>query len=237
MRSDEPGGLNRRRMLAGVAAGSFCALVTRSPARAACAIFPPDGAREFLILRHNQVVGRHDIAFSRPKPAISAARADAIFVVRSDIEIRAGLLGTDEFRFVHRAEETWRDGWLDALVSDTEDDGRRRRVRAERRDGVFSGVSNSLKFTVSGYIIPSSLWHHDTVAVEALLDTTDGIVKVIRARDLGEEQIPRGGGRVTARHYALEGQIQHQLWYDGDCRLVRAAFLARDGSWLTLEEG
>ena len=205
-------------------------------ARAACAIFPPNGAREFLILRHERVVGRHRIAFSRPRPRASAAGADTLFVVRSDVEIRAGLLGTDEFRFVHHAEETWRDGWLDALVSDTRDDGRRYRVRAARRDGIFSGVSNGLSFTVSGYIIPSSLWHHDTVASETLLDTTDGLIKLIRARDLGEVEVPRAGRRVIARHYVLDGQIQRQLWYDADCRLVRAAYLARDGSWLTLEE-
>ncbi len=230
--------MTRRTVLAAMAASGLSAAGLSRRAQAACAIFPPDGVREYLILRQEQVAGRHRIAFSRPQPrsAGPAPGQEGLFVVRSDVEIQVGLLGTDSYRFVHHAEETWRDGWLDALVSDTTDDGRRYRLRAARRGGIFTGTANGSAFTVSGYIIPSSLWHRDTVATQTLLDTTDGRVKVVRPRDLGPEEVPRGGQMVTAQHYVLEGQIQRQLWYDEDCRLVRAAYLARDGSWLTLAE-
>ena len=230
-----PGRVGRRGALGMLAAAGAYALGA-GPRAAACEIFPPDGRRHFLILRQGQVVGHHRIAFSRPAPSAAQPAGEEAFVVRSDVEIRAGLLGTTTYRFTHYAEETWRDGWLHALVSDTDDEGRRYRVRAERRRGIFSGAVNGAGFTVSGYIVPSSLWHHDTIASEALLDTTDGRVKIVRARPLGEEEVPVAGGRVLARHYALEGQIQRQLWYDAQCRLVRAAYLARDGTWLTLEE-
>lgn len=228
--------LDRRGALRALAAAGACALGARAGAASACEIFPPDGGRHFLILRQGQVVGHHRIAFSRPAPSAAGPTRQEDFVVRSDVEIRAGLLGTTTYLFTHHAEETWRDGWLHALISDTDDEGRRYRVRAERRQGIFAGAVNGAAFTVSGYIVPSSLWHHDTIASEALLDTTDGRVKIVRARLLGEEEVSVAGRSVAARHYALEGQIQRQLWYDDACRLVRAAYLARDGTWLTLEE-
>ena len=192
----------------------------------ACRVFPPDGEVDFMALRQGRVVGRHRIRFSR---------AGGRFVVRSDVEIETGPPGARRFRFVHHAEEVWVDGWLHAVVSDTEVDGRRYRLRAERRDGIFQGSVNGLAFTVSGYIIPSSLWHRDTPASEALFDTVDGMVKVVRPRLVGRERVPVGGRPVEAKHYALRGQIRRDLWYDADCNLVRVAWRARDGSEIILE--
>ncbi len=192
----------------------------------ACRVFPPDGETDFMALRHGRVVGRHRIRFSR---------AGGRFVVRSDVEIETGPPGAPRFRFVHHAEEVWVDGWLHGVVSDTEDDGRRYRLRAERRDGIFQGSVNGMAFTVSGYIIPSSLWHRDTPASEALFDTVDGMVKAVRPQLVGRERVPVGGKPVEAKHYALRGQIQRDLWYDADCNLVRVAWRARDGSEIALE--
>lgn len=192
----------------------------------ACRVFPPDGETDFMALRHGRVVGRHRIRFSR---------AGGRFVVRSDVEIEAGPLGAPLFRFVHHAEEVWVDGWLHGVVSDTDDDGRLYRLRAERRGGIFQGIVNGLAFTVSGYIIPTSLWHRDTPASEALFDTVDGMVKVVVPRLVGRERVPVAGKPVEAKHYALAGQFRRDLWYDADCNLVRVAWRARDGSEIVLE--
>ncbi len=143
--------------------------------------------------------------------------------------------GAPLFRFVHHADAVWADGWLHAVVSDTDDDGRHYRLRAERRDGIFQGSLNGRAFTVLGDIIPTSLWHRDTPASEALFDTIDGMVKLVRPRLIGAEQVPVGGKPVLAKHYALSGAFRRELWYDADCNLVRVAWLARDGSQIVLE--
>ncbi|MFQ5466700.1 MAG: DUF6134 family protein [Kiloniellaceae bacterium] len=108
-------------------------------------------------------------------------------------------------------------------------------ARAERRHGIFQGAVNGTGFTVSGYLIPSSLWHHDTIFVESLFDTIDARVKLVRARHLGAERVIAGGRWVEAEHYGLSGEVPRELWYDQDCRLVRAGFVARDGSQVVLE--
>lgn len=213
-----------------VAGGALAAGLLPRSVRAACEIFPPDGVRDFQVLRQDQVVGHHRIAFSRAVPG-HAKR----FVVRSDVKIEVPLSETRSYRFTHHAEEVWRDGWLDALVSDSDDNGWRYRVRSERRDGIFQGTVNGAAFTVSGYVVPSSLWNHDTVSVEALLDTVDGKVKIVRPSALGSEEVPVGGEPVLAQHYALYGQFAREVWYDMDCRLVRAAQSMSDGAPLILE--
>ena len=222
--------MQRRRLLQLTGAALVGVLLPGAAAQA-CRVFPPDGETDFMALSHGTVVGRHRIRFSH---------AGGRFVVRSDVEIETGPPGAPRFRFVHHAEEVWVDGWLHGVVSDTEDDGRRYRLRAERRDGIFQGSVNGLAFTVSGYIIPSSLWHRDTPASEALFDTVDGMVKVVRPRLVGRERVPVGGkpvgGKpVEAKHYALRGRIERDLWYDADCNLVRVAWRARDGSEIALE--
>lgn len=216
----------RRRFLRWTAAAFVASAAPRGLAATACQIFPPDGRADFHVIRNQRVIGAHRISF---------ARTGGVFAVRTDVEIEISLLGVPVYRFTHRAEEEWRDGWLHAIVSDTDDDGKAHTVRAERRDGIFQGTVNGRGFTVSGYIIPSSLWHHDTVKVEALLDVIDARVKPIRARFVEEEPITVDGIPVPAKHYRIAGGLNRDLWYDDACRLVRVALTARDGSAVTLE--
>ncbi len=218
-------GMQRRRLLQ-LTGAALAASLLPGPAAAACPVFPADGELDFLVLRHGVAIGSHRIRF---------ARAAGRFVVRSDIEFETAPPGARPARYVHHAEEVWVGGWLHAVTSDTDDDGRRYRLRAERRDGIFQGTINGSAFTVSGYIIPSSLWHRDTPASEALFDTIDGMIKVVRARLIGRERVPGPGGRVEAKHYVLVGELPRELWYGLDCGLVRAAWRARDGSRIVLE--
>ena len=54
-------------------------------------------------------------------------------------------------------------------------------------------------------------------------------------RLLGTDEVAVYDKPVSAKHYALSGQIQRDLWYDSECNLVCVAFLGRDGSGITLE--
>ncbi len=217
--------MRRRELLALTAATAAAALLPAAAARA-CPVFPADGALDFLVLRHGVVIGTHRIRFAR-----DAGR----FLVRSDVEIETALPGAPPARYVHHAEEVWVEGWLHAVVSDTDDGGRLHRLRAERRDGIFQGTINGAAFTASGYIVPSSLWHRDTPRSKALFDIVDARFKVVRARLIGRDWVPGPDGRVEAKRYALFGELPRELWYDLDCNLVRAAWLAPDGSRIVLE--
>ena len=223
--------MRRRRFLVfGIATVVAAGTLLPGPAAGACPVFPADGELDFLVLRRGVAIGSHRIRF---------ARAAGRFVVRSDIEFETAPPGAPPdaapTRYVHHAVEVWVGGWLHAVVSDTDDGGRRYRLRAERRDGIFQGTINGRAFTASGYLIPSSLWHRDTPASEALFDVVDGRLKVVHPRFIGRDRVPGPGGRVEAKHYVLVGELPRELWYDADCGLVRAAWRTRDGARIVLE--
>ncbi len=192
----------------------------------ACELFPKQDGWRFLVLRHGNVIGEHLFTFSR---------RNGDFVVEVAIDIAVDLLGVTLFRFTHRAEEVWRDGWLHSLVSATDDDGTLWRLESERRDGALRGKVNDVAFDVSGFVIPASLWHRDTPKTQALFGTIDGRVKVVHSEALGEEPVTAGGAQLQARHYRLTGQLERDVWYGPDCGIARVTFPARDGSLITLE--
>lgn len=192
----------------------------------ACELFPKQDGWRFLVLRHGNVIGEHLFTFSR---------RNGDFVVEVAIDIAVDLLGVTLFRFTHRAEEVWRDGWLHSLVSATDDDGTLWRLESERRDGALRGTVNDVGFDVSGFVIPASLWHRDTPKTQVLFGTIDGRVKVVKSEALGEEPVTAGGRQVQARHWRLTGQLERDVWYGPDCGIARVTFPARDGSLITLE--
>ena len=209
-----------RRAAIGLAGSAFAALFLPPRRAVAKRVFPASGEVEFVARRQGRVVGFHRFRFAREPGA---------FIVRSDIALDVRTGGATLWRFVHHTEEIWRGGWLDAVVSDTDNDGRRFQVRAAREDGIFTGTVNGAAFTVSGYIIPSSLWHRDTTDSQTLFDTVDGRVKVVRSELIGREDVPASGASLSARHFAITGSLTRDIWYDDDCRLVRIAWSGRDG--------
>ena len=125
------GHMRRRRFLElGIATVVAAASLLPGPA-AACPVFPADGELDFLVLRHGVAIGSHRIRFTR-----AAGR----FVVRSDIEFETAPPGAPPgaapARYVHHAEEVWVGGWLHAVVSDTDDGGRRERRGEEAAEFV-----------------------------------------------------------------------------------------------------
>ncbi|WP_282605869.1 DUF6134 family protein [Pelagibius sp. Alg239-R121] len=202
-------------------------LFISAPSLAAeCLRFPADGERQFDISRNGARVGTQSFNFSRQ---------DGQFFVRSSIDIEVNRGQTVLYRYRHHAEESWLGGRLEAFVADTDDDGARYLVRAERIDDIFIGRVNGQSFTVSGFIVPASFWHRDTPASQALWDGVDGMVKVVTGQDRGLEMLEVQGKLVETRRFEIAGQIQRILWYDEHCALVRMSYLARDGSEFVAE--
>lgn len=221
--------MRRRHLLSAAAAGA--ALLAAPPAFAGCrTLFPPTSEITYRVRREGETIGTHRVAFLRDGPD---------FLVRTDIDIAVKVLGFTAFRYRLKAEETWREGWLHALHSETNDDGERWKLRGERQgeagEAALSFVVNGKRRTVSGYVLTSSLWHRDTPREQALLDIVKGRVRLIRGIRRGEEAVPVGDGEVTAEHWSIEGELRREVWYDADCRLVRVEFPAKDGSWITVE--
>ncbi len=213
----------RRRLLGWGAAGLVAATAPGAWARR---VFPEAETTEFLAYRNGEIIGLRRMEIVRDGDDL---------IVHNQEELTLGPESAPRYRYVQRCEEVWRGGWLHGLVSDTREDERTWRVRAERDEGIFKGLSNGRQFSVSGYAITNTFWHRDAHSQQALLDVTDGWVKLIQGQLIGEERITVGHERRDSKHYLIAGQINRHLWYDLDCRLVRLRAPLRDGSEVLYE--
>lgn len=213
--------VSRRALLAGLAV-----LPWARAEKARAGLFPQDGRWTFLVLdAEGRTLGRQRFRFLR--------RIDRFTVsVESSYELAAG---GARLSVGHRSEETWRDGWLYAIESRTRVGAKRHALQATRGDEALRGRRDGRPFSVSGYVVPSSLWHPETPKLEALLDSVSGRLRVIRGRRGPRVSVPLGSGRVEATYWRVEGELSSELWYDAGGRLVRARFGAPDGSPLVLE--
>jgi hypothetical protein len=224
------GPLNRRRFLAAAAW-----LPCLAPAVATAALFPAPGFWTFLA---SDSTGARCGALS-----YRFARAPGRYAVSVESVYR---LPGPEGRLTvrHGAEELWRDGWLYGLDSRTRVGGRRHRVTLARDDEVLRGTRDGHAFSVSGYVVPSSLWHPETPRLPALLDSVTGRLRTIRGLRGPRERVtlaaagPAGSGpetRIEATRWRLGGELPRELWYDDGGRLARVRFAAPDGSPVVLE--
>ncbi|WP_340116652.1 DUF6134 family protein [Pelagibius sp. 7325] len=222
--------MQRRQMLkllgGGMLGGGLTGLCGPGAAATACGGYPAGDRWAFDVLRHDAVIGDHVFTFSRGTASRDTAPRDAgDFVVEVAIDITVGFLGVTLFRFTHRAEEIWRGGLLQALTSETDDDGTLWQVRYERQGDNLRGSVNGAPAEGPGDILPASLWHPDTPRATRLLDTVDGGIKPVAAVVLAPP---------PAGHFRLTGGIEREVWTDAACGLTRVVFPARDGSLITL---
>jgi hypothetical protein len=219
--------MTRRQALAATA-GAVVGFALPARSASPCRLFPATGVDAYTVLRNREPVGRHTIAF---------AREDGNFLARIETEVRYAVGGASEYRYSHHSEETWKDAWLHAVVSDTREDGSLWRVRAYRDDKVFKVKTNRFRLDqhISGYLIPSSLWHRDTAFESTLFDTIEGRLKRVQTTLVGDKHMSVRGEPVVAKHLVMWGELQRELWYARDCMLVRARVPAHGDTWLTLQ--
>ena len=218
--------LTRRAVLtAGLAAGLLP--LGRLPALAARSsdVFPAPGSLDFAIERKGETVGAQRYAF-RDGPGS--------FSVTYGSEQTFPLRGGRIWRYLHLGEEVWRDGWLDSLETETRRGGEVAALSLRREGEALYGTAGGQKISVSGYVITTSLWHRDTPFTQVLLGHEDGRTKVVNVAPLGRERLETPAGAVETRRYALSGEIERNLWYGPESRLLKASWPGPEGEILVL---
>lgn len=186
---------------------------------------PPAGRLDYAVTREGSPVGDQSVEFIH--------NGDG-FIVRTHVEITVTFLSMTIYRFKHDAVETWDGGRLTNFVSHSDDDGKNRDVEMAAEGDRLVGIYNGKTADVPGDIIPASLWHPGTVSASRLLDPIKGRERQVQVADHGVEEITLGGGPVMTQRYSMTGDIERELWYDAEGKLVQVAFEAGDGSEITL---
>lgn len=219
--------LNRRDSICLGTALSLSALLPRSAQ--ACRLFPRNSIDRYVAYQHGTEVGAQRLEFSR---------GDGHFLVTGELEFRYKSHGGRAFSFFHRAREVWHQGWLSGFRAVTRHADRKTEIEArsaERGILLVTSSDSDITLQVSGYVVPTSLWHRDARLVNRLIDLVDGRVKLVKVYYAGKDVLPRSGGVTAASHYRVRGEIIRDAWYSDDCQLLRTLIPIKDAEPITLE--
>lgn len=195
----------------------------------ACRLFPQNSTDRYSAYQNGVQVGSQWFEF---------ARSSGQFVVMSEIDLRYRDHTGVAFSFFHRAREVWHRGWLNAFSATTRYADREIRIEGRSLEqGILSVESSDSDVTlqVSGYVVPSSLWHRDSRLVNRLIDLVDGRVKLVQVYYAGKDVLPRDGGAIVATHYRVRGEIDRDAWYSENCQLLRTLMPLRNAKPVTFE--
>jgi len=213
--------------MAGLAGAVGCAFPRVAHAATAIVVPAAAGDRRFSVLYKGSKIGTHTILYSS---ATGETR------VNTEIDLLVKVAFFTVFRFGHRSSETWRDGRLMSLSSETVEHGETLRVEGAATPQGFHVVSKGGPFIASAATLTSnSLWTAAVLEQATVVDAQHGGIIGVSARKFADEQIVIGGRQVRATRYTfITPYLAGSIWYDKENHWVRGEF-ERDGSKIQYE--
>jgi len=177
----------------------------------------------FDVIRKGDVIGIHEIAFSREENRL---------VVDIAIDIEVSFLFFTAYSYTHRAREVWQGDRLVRLQSETDDNGKILRVDAEAAgDGMRIRDATGEEQLVKGELLATTYWNSATLQAERLLNTQTGEVMDVRIEARGNpEELPSPWGPILAQEYRVITEESWSLWYDPAGCLAGIEFTVRSES-------
>jgi hypothetical protein len=198
---------------------------------AVCLVWAPSyaapavaGDLAFRVLRNGTDVGRH---------VISRRRSGDLTEVEVKTSIVIHLFFVPIYRYTHDVREVWDGPKLLRHISRRNDNGAQEEMELVR-DGDRLRIEHDGKVIdrIGADTLPANLWDRRLIEQRVVLATASGERMSIQAEHLGAERIEVAGQWIIAEHYAVSGDLERELWYDDQERLVKVRFRASDGSQL-----
>lgn len=181
----------------------------------------PQAPLAFTVLRDGDKVGSNIIRFQPQPGGVN---------VTIDTQILVKIAMIPVYRFEHHGEETWRDGRLQSLTSNTNDDGKRHALQVAAGQDQLQIDGDGQHKLMPNDAVPASLWNSTLVTQSSLLNTLDGSAMAVKIADLDQDKVSVHGQEQLAHHYAVTGDLKREVWYDASGSLVQVRFKAEDDS-------
>jgi hypothetical protein len=134
--------------------------------------------------------------------------------VKSDAHFTVKVLFIDAYTYVHQAREHWYGDCLQAIESQTNDNGERLAVRGARRGGQFQVIATDGRADLAGCVMSFAYWNPAILGERRLLNAQTGELTDVRVEPLGEETVMVRGTPVVASRYALRARnFRIDVWY------------------------
>jgi len=185
--------------------------------------------REFTVKVDGKPAGYANMTIQR--------QDDGTTIVSCDTNVRVKVL-IKTYVYTCRTQETWKNGRLQQLVSQCNDDGKQFQVAAAAQaDGIHVRVNGrehiaKAEAWVSSYLtLPDAKLRDGVIPV---IDADTGRDLQGRLQYLGETQIAVAGQMQNVQHYRFNSSDRIELYYDASQRLVRREWV-EDGHPTALE--
>lgn len=197
-------------------------MLTVGPAAAQpAAVPPPEKMRHvFDILREGNKIGTQIVEIDKQGDTTTVKFKTHISVVVMFIQA---------YHFDHSATETWTDGKFVSYQSKTDDNGTDHTVTASAEKNKVDLDVDGKHSEAASDDVPASWWNKDFLNRTDMFDSETGKQLSIKVTDLGDEPLVQNGTTIQAHHYKISGDIDRDLWFDGDT-LVRIKLLGSDHS-------
>ena len=209
--------VDRRRFLGGAGAS----LLATGAANASI-LAPPGNRLAFSVLREGKEIGTHTLIF---------ARNGDVWTIQVAIDLLIKLGPVPLFRYEHRATEIWNGASFASVEAQTNDDGARTTLRAQRGpDAVIVGSSQQGKYDAPANALPSTHWNRRMLDGPFINTQTGQLMKsAVSPRGAGVVETASGRS-VSVRRYEIAGPPVLETWYDERLTWTGLQFKARDGS-------
>lgn len=187
---------------------------------------PASGTLAFRITRHGSTIGEHHLAFTARPGGLSLA-------ITVDIAVKFGPIPVFHYRL--RGTESWAGGVCTYSAANTDDDGTKAWMRAERVGGALRvRGSRVAPYAAPPTALPASHWNKAELA-RPWINIEDGRLFHPEVRDTGPDPVRlASGATVPATRYDLSGDVHLQMWYAGQV-WAGLQFSAHDGSIIQYE--
>jgi hypothetical protein len=214
--------LPRRKLLISALAGAAMCALPRLPLAETLVTLPSNSAnRRFWIFYKGNKIGAHTVS----------NMANGETRVTTEVNMLVKALFLTLFSFSHRSEESWRNGMLVSLKSDTMEHGERLSVVGSAVSQGFRVVSKDGPFIAAASALTSnSLWTPAVLEQQTLIDAQHGGIIGVSAHKLADERVMIAGVQVHAARYRfISPYLAGSIWYDDLGRWVHGEF-ERDGA-------
>ena len=176
----------------------------------------------FDVTRDGSPIGHHIFTFSgddneRHVDVSTRLKVKALFVT--------------VFRYEHDRKEVWKKGKLVSLKSKTHNDGSDETLNVTREGHEFQmvnhkGIGQNIDATTT---LPVTLWTSKITDLTSLFSALDGRNYQVAFEKVGTDTVSINYTKVHTTHYKMTGDLERDLWYDDQNRLVKVAFM-KNGS-------
>ena len=194
-------------------------MIVLAPVAATAADEGVTEVREYDIFRNGREIGSHIVTINRENDRTTVN-------VKTDIKIKIAFITV--FRFEHERTETWFQGRLMRVISETYDDGRTYSITAEATDTGYSRTVNGRIDVFDGDMGLVSFWDRDTILsgnrfISPVVDETYDLS--FSSPTFGKLQIRDRS--YDAERYTMSGDLEYEMWYSPEGHPLKIAFEKR----------